>query len=67
MHKPEDSTSTSSSSKDLLTNSKAIWDRDRDMGLSGRLMDDGKRKSIIKDAKELGSRFSASSKSGRYL
>jgi hypothetical protein len=30
-------------------------------------MDDSKRNNIIKDAKELGNRFSASSKAGRYL
>ncbi|GAA5823792.1 hypothetical protein JCM11251_003295 [Rhodosporidiobolus azoricus] len=35
-----------------------IWDRDRDMGMGGRVMDDGKRSSIIKNAKGLGGRFS---------
>ncbi|GAA6046964.1 hypothetical protein JCM3770_003453 [Rhodotorula araucariae] len=34
-----------------------IWDRDRDMGVSGRLMDDGQRSNIIKNAKGLGGRF----------
>ncbi|GAA5889191.1 hypothetical protein JCM6882_000671 [Rhodosporidiobolus microsporus] len=36
----------------------AIWDRDRDLGMGGRVMDDGKRSSIIKNAKGLGGRFS---------
>ncbi|GAA6038421.1 hypothetical protein JCM8097_007640 [Rhodosporidiobolus ruineniae] len=36
----------------------AIWDRDRDLGHGGRVMDDGKRASIIKNAKGLGGRFS---------
>lgn len=39
------------------------WDRDRDMAVSGRLLDDGKRSEMVKGAKELGGRFS----SGSYL
>jgi hypothetical protein len=50
-----------------MAKSQAIWDRDRDMSLGGRLMDDGARNKLIKDAKDLGSRFSSSSKSGRFL
>lgn len=38
-----------------------IWDRDRDMGVSGRLMDDGQRSNIIKNAKDLGGRFGGGS------
>ncbi|GAA5859381.1 hypothetical protein JCM1840_004589 [Sporobolomyces johnsonii] len=34
-----------------------VWDRDRDMSLGGRLMDDGKRRDIIRNAKGLGGRF----------
>ncbi|GAA5940664.1 GPALPP motifs-containing protein 1 [Sporobolomyces koalae] len=36
------------------------WDRERDMSIGGRLMDDGKRKQMIKDAKGLGGRFGSS-------
>lgn len=36
------------------------WDRDRDMSVGGRMMDDGKRKELIKDAKGLGGRFGSS-------
>jgi hypothetical protein len=35
----------------------AIWDRERDMSLGGRLMDDSKRANTIKNAKGLGGRF----------
>lgn len=38
-----------------------IWDRDRDMGVGGRLMDDGQRSNIIKNAKDLGGRFGGGS------
>ncbi|GAA5969456.1 hypothetical protein JCM11641_008121 [Rhodosporidiobolus odoratus] len=41
----------------------AIWDRDRDLGMGGRIMDDGKRSDIIKNAKGLGGRFGG----GGYL
>ncbi|CEQ42803.1 SPOSA6832_04658 [Sporobolomyces salmonicolor] len=40
-----------------------VWDRDRDMSLGGRLMDDGKRRDIIRNAKGLGGRFGG----GGYL
>ncbi|GAA6061984.1 hypothetical protein JCM10212_005228 [Sporobolomyces blumeae] len=36
------------------------WDRDRDMAVGGRLMDDGQRRAMIKDAKGLGGRFGTS-------
>ncbi|GAA5876850.1 hypothetical protein JCM16303_006308 [Sporobolomyces ruberrimus] len=36
------------------------WDRDRDMSVGGRMIDDGKRKQMIKDAKGLGGRFGSS-------
>lgn len=41
----------------------AFWDRDRDMGLGGRLMDDSTRDKFIREAKGLGDRF-GSGKSG---
>ncbi|KAG9001353.1 hypothetical protein FRB90_011637 [Tulasnella sp. 427] len=44
----------------------AIWDRDRDMGLKGKLMDERSRAKLIQDAKGLGSRFGPS-KGGSYL
>ncbi|KAF5373541.1 hypothetical protein D9758_000843 [Tetrapyrgos nigripes] len=43
-----------------------IWDHGRDMALGGRLMDDGSRNKMIKDAKGLGERFS-SGRSGGFL
>ncbi|TFK24371.1 hypothetical protein FA15DRAFT_669599 [Coprinopsis marcescibilis] len=43
-----------------------IWDHARDMAIGGRLMDDGKRDTMLKEAKGLGSRFS-SGKSGGFL
>ncbi|KAK7038027.1 GPALPP motifs-containing protein [Favolaschia claudopus] len=45
---------------------KAIWDRDRDMGLGGRLMDDDKRTKMIKEAKGLGDRFATGKTGGFY-
>ncbi|GAA5986008.1 hypothetical protein JCM10908_006369 [Rhodotorula pacifica] len=39
----------------------AIWDRDRDMSLGGRLMDDSQRTSVVKNAKGLGGRFGGGS------
>ncbi|CAK5275811.1 unnamed protein product [Mycena citricolor] len=45
---------------------KAIWDRDRDMGLSGRVMDSDKRNKMIKEARGLGDRFSSGSSGGFY-
>ncbi|GAA5961917.1 hypothetical protein JCM8115_001609 [Rhodotorula mucilaginosa] len=39
----------------------AIWDRDRDMSLGGRLMDDSQRSSVVKNAKGLGGRFGGGS------
>jgi hypothetical protein len=43
-----------------------IWDHARDMAIGGRLMDDGKRSKIVKEAHGLGDRFS-SGKSGGFL
>ncbi|KAF8603148.1 hypothetical protein BDV93DRAFT_523512 [Ceratobasidium sp. AG-I] len=34
-----------------------IWDHSRDMALSGRLMDEGSRQKMLRDAKGLGDRF----------
>ncbi|RXW22861.1 hypothetical protein EST38_g2986 [Candolleomyces aberdarensis] len=36
-----------------------IWDHARDMGIGGRLMDDGKRNQLLREAKGLGDRFSS--------
>ena len=44
----------------------AFWDRDRDMGLGGRLMDDKTRNKFISEARGLGDRF-GSGKSGGFL
>ncbi|THU88613.1 hypothetical protein K435DRAFT_729807 [Dendrothele bispora CBS 962.96] len=43
-----------------------IWDHSRDMSVGGRLMDDGDRNKMIRDAKALGDRFS-SGRSGGFL
>ncbi|KAJ7676469.1 hypothetical protein B0H17DRAFT_1080132 [Mycena rosella] len=45
---------------------KGIWDRDRDMALSGRLMDDDKRNEMLKEAKGLGDRFGTGKTGGFY-
>ncbi|KAJ7449403.1 hypothetical protein B0H11DRAFT_1877693 [Mycena galericulata] len=45
---------------------KEIWDRDRDMALSGRLMEDSKRNKMIKEAKGLGDRFGTGKTGGFY-
>ncbi|KAJ7019498.1 hypothetical protein C8F04DRAFT_997618 [Mycena alexandri] len=45
---------------------KGIWDRDRDMALSGRLMDDDKRNKMLKEAKGLGDRFGTGKTGGFY-
>ncbi|TBU26335.1 hypothetical protein BD309DRAFT_949030 [Dichomitus squalens] len=44
----------------------AFWDRDRDMALGGRLMDDKTRNKFISEARGLGDRF-GSGKSGGFL
>ncbi|GJE97999.1 DUF3752 domain-containing protein [Phanerochaete sordida] len=44
----------------------AFWDRDRDMALGGRLMDDSTRNKFINDARGLSDRF-GSGKSGSFL
>ncbi|GAB1525973.1 hypothetical protein RhiTH_009139 [Rhizoctonia solani] len=43
-----------------------IWDHSRDMGLTGRLMDESSRQKMLKDAKGLGDRF-GHSRSGGFL
>jgi len=60
------SSSASSSGKDNEEKFEAIWDRDRDMSLGGRLMDEKTRSKIVHDAKSLGDRFGAG-KSGGFL
>ncbi|PIL30844.1 hypothetical protein GSI_07012 [Ganoderma sinense ZZ0214-1] len=44
----------------------ALWDRDRDMALGGRLVDDKTRNKFISEARGLGDRF-GSGKSGGFL
>ena len=34
-----------------------MWDHARDIGLGGRLMDDGAREKVLRDARTLGDRF----------
>ncbi|KAJ7223508.1 hypothetical protein GGX14DRAFT_658361 [Mycena pura] len=46
--------------------SRAIWDRDRDMGVGGRLMDAEKRNKMIQESKGLGDRFSRGKTGGFY-
>ncbi|KAG8891467.1 hypothetical protein FRC01_014684, partial [Tulasnella sp. 417] len=64
MHTKSQAGSKKKSDKDEAP--PAIWDRDRDMGLKGRLMDEKSRAKLIQDAKGLSSRF-GHSKSGNYL
>jgi len=45
---------------------KMLWDHSRDMSLGGRLMDDGARQKMLRDAKGLGERF-GSGTSGGFL
>jgi hypothetical protein len=45
---------------------KALWDRDRDMGSGGKLMDDKTRSRIIKDSAGLKDRF-GTGRSGGFL
>ncbi|KAJ7118623.1 hypothetical protein C8R43DRAFT_1241809 [Mycena crocata] len=52
--------------KDDGDEKKGIWDRDRDMALSGRLMDDDKRNKMLKEAKGLGDRFGTGKTGGFY-
>jgi len=53
------------SSKDTKDSAPAaIWDRDRDMSLTGRLMDERSRSKLVKDAKDLGSRFGRGTSGG---
>lgn len=58
--------SSSSKDKDSEQKAEGIWDRDRDMSLGGRLMDEKTRSKIVQDAKGLGDRFGAG-KGGGYL
>ncbi|KAF8915561.1 hypothetical protein CPB85DRAFT_1159787, partial [Mucidula mucida] len=44
--------------------SKAVWDHSRDMSLGGRLMDDGKRNKMVREAKGLGDRFGTGTSGG---
>ena len=60
----EEHEKTLADKKDEDESAKAIWDHSRDMSLGGRLMDDGKRKKLLLDAKGLGDRFGAGSGGG---
>jgi len=57
---------SASSSKDKDGKFEGIWDRDRDMSLGGRLMDEKTRSKMVHDAKSLGDRF-GTGKSGGFL
>ncbi|KDQ51406.1 hypothetical protein JAAARDRAFT_62609 [Jaapia argillacea MUCL 33604] len=58
--------SSTSKSGPQTDETPGIWDHSRDMGLSGRLLDDSTRNKIIKDARGLGERF-GSGRSGGFL
>ncbi|KAJ7680703.1 hypothetical protein DFH06DRAFT_427041 [Mycena polygramma] len=45
---------------------RGIWDRDRDMALSGRLIDDAKRRKMLQEAKGLGDRFGTGKTGGFF-
>ncbi|WVQ81589.1 hypothetical protein IAT38_003713 [Cryptococcus sp. DSM 104549] len=51
--------------KDGKDDAPAIWDHDRDMGVTGRLLSDQERSGKIKEARGLGDRF-GHGKSGAY-
>lgn len=53
-----------SKSREEETSEYAIWDRDRDMAVGGRLMDDKARSKLVQDAKGLGSRFGRGTSGG---
>ncbi|KAG8758420.1 hypothetical protein FRC14_008247 [Serendipita sp. 396] len=59
MHQVDRQTSQSTSERDV------IWDRERDMAIGGRSMDQTSRNKLIQDAKTLGDRFRASNR-GTY-
>ncbi|PVF97534.1 hypothetical protein CPB86DRAFT_759903 [Serendipita vermifera] len=52
-------------STDTNKEPEAYWDRERDMGMGGRVMDQKSRNKMIQDAKSLGDRF-GSSKRGAF-
>lgn len=62
----EQHASSMADKKDDSDEPPVIWDHARDMAIGGRLMDDGKRKQMLQEAKGLDSRFS-SGKSGGFL
>ncbi|KAG8835778.1 hypothetical protein FRC17_001172 [Serendipita sp. 399] len=49
----------------MSSDHEAIWDRDRDMAIGGRMLDQTSRNKLIQDAKSLGDRFRASNR-GAY-
>ncbi|EAU85999.2 hypothetical protein CC1G_03022 [Coprinopsis cinerea okayama7 len=61
-----DQHAAATASKEGSEEPPVIWDHARDMAIGGRLMDDGKRKQMLQEAKGLGSRFS-SGKGGGFL
>ncbi|KAF9440452.1 hypothetical protein P691DRAFT_740115 [Macrolepiota fuliginosa MF-IS2] len=61
-----DQHSTRTQPEDEDESKKGIWDHARDMSVGGRLMDDGKRKQMIRESKGLGDRF-GSGKGGSFL
>jgi hypothetical protein len=58
MHQAAQSTETDKATE-------AYWDRERDLGMGGRIMDQKTRNKMIQDAKSLGDRF-GSSKRGAF-
>ncbi|KAJ7087033.1 hypothetical protein C8R43DRAFT_1142368 [Mycena crocata] len=52
--------------KDDGDEKKGIWDRDRDMALNGRFMDDDKRNTMLKEAKGLEDRLGTWETGGFY-
>lgn len=46
---------------------EVIWDRERDMSVGGRLMDERQRSRMIQDARGLSSRFSKGKGKSGYL
>ena len=55
---------TEAKKKDEDEGPPVIWDHSRDMAIGGRLMDDDKRKQMLREAKGLGDRFSGGQSSG---
>ncbi|KAJ3530453.1 hypothetical protein NMY22_g8562 [Coprinellus aureogranulatus] len=53
--------------KDDSEGPPVIWDHARDMAIGGRLMDDDKRKAMVREARGLGDRFSSGRSGGFFM